>query len=64
MKPIELLKNLLNLGLTQHFIADRLGIPQSSVSMYANGKRKKIDWELGLKIIALHDSIALKAHDE
>ena len=58
MKPIELLQNLLQSGMTQQALADHLGLAQSSIHMYATGRRKKISWDVAEKLIALYKAQA------
>jgi transcriptional regulator with XRE-family HTH domain len=39
---------------TQEALAEELGVDQSTVSRYKTGERKRIDYETGLKVVALH----------
>jgi predicted transcriptional regulator len=64
MKPIELLQNLLRGGMSQKTLADHLGMAQSSIHMYATGKRKKISWDVAEKLTELAKLNLPKAPNE
>ena len=57
------IQNMLNALLeyyTQEALAEELGVNQSTISRYKTGERKRIDYETGLKVVALHKRIKKK----
>ncbi len=54
----QMVKDLLESGLTQMQLADKLSCSQSMVSDLASGERgSRLSWELGNAIIKAHDQI-------
>lgn len=51
----QLIKDLLNEGMTQAAIGHEIGIKQPSVFDILNGKTKSVRWEVGNKLLALHE---------
>lgn len=54
----QMVKDLLESGLTQTQLADKLDCSQSMVSDLASGERgSRLSWELGNAIIRTHDEL-------
>lgn len=50
----NIIGDLVRSGLTQKQLAEKAGLPQSSVSELIKGTQKTVKWEVGETLIALH----------
>lgn len=64
MKWTALISEMIALGKTQSWIAERCRTRQSHISQILNGTRNKPSWELGESIIALHKEVCCGSSDE
>lgn len=53
----SIIKDLLDSGLTQHKIAELVGVAQTTISEMANGRIKEPGWSKGQALIKLHAGI-------
>ena len=50
----SIIKDLLDSGLTQHRIAELVGVAQTTISEMANGRIKEPGWSKGQALLKLH----------
>ena len=56
----DIVKNLLDNGLTQAEVSQRANVPASRISEINNGKRKNISYAAGKRLEALEKEVALQ----
>lgn len=56
----KIIKDLLEAGMSQRAIGEKVGLPQSTVSDLLNGTTKDTGWKKGDALIQLHQEITGK----